>query len=720
MADDSDTTSNSYDSDNEPVEKAATEEAIVPRSSRRTPVSAEGTRSGSEPATESAKEEIRQEKALNEMPRRFGEGDRGAYMPPHMRNRGEAMEKDEEARQRQTWETLRRKLNGMINKVSIITIKSVVPEMFQLNLIRGKGLMIKAIMKAQQTSPSYTHVYAALIAVINTKIPQIGELLLKRVVFNFKRAYKRRDKAVATASVKFISHLMNQYVAHEISVLQLLAVLLEEPTNDSVEIAVNLVKEAGQRLQELSPRGLHAVFERLRGILHESDIDKRTQYIIEGLFHVRKEGFSDFPAIIEDLDLVEKDEQITFELGLDEEIDREDHLDRFCLDPEYAENEKIWNEVQQELVGSDDEDEGGDQEGEDNEGMMEGSAEVEPETSTTVSRNNGKKQEEIVDLTDQDLINLRRVIYLTIMSAASFEEGSHKLAKLKVPAGYESELANMLIECCANEKSFQKHYGLMGQRLCNMKREYRDAFCTTFADQYSTIHRLETNKLRNVGKLFASLLYADAVPWTCLACIQLSETETTSSSRIFIKILIQELAEALGLAELRNRLMEPSSQDAFSGLFPKDTPRNTRFAINYFTSIGLGSLTDDLREYLKNAPKLLARQMQAKQEELRLAKAAGSGEVSDSSSSTSSSSSGSSSSSSSGSSSSGSSSTSSSDSDSSSSDSDSSSSDSDSDNSDTDSDDEEGGEDAMPSSPKFSKRKASPEGETHLPTKKRR
>ena len=56
-----------------------------------------------------------------------------------------------------------------------------------------------------------------------------------------------------------------------------------EPTDDSVEIAVNFVKEVGQLLEELSPQGLHAIFERFRGILHEGDIDKRVQYTIEGM-----------------------------------------------------------------------------------------------------------------------------------------------------------------------------------------------------------------------------------------------------------------------------------------------------------------------------------------------------------------------------------------------------------------------------------------------------
>jgi pre-mRNA-splicing factor CWC22 len=34
-------------------------------------------------------------------------------------------------------------------------------------------------------------------------------------------------------------------------------------------------------------------------------------------------------------------------------------------------------------------------------------------------------------------------------------------------------------------------------------------------------------------------------------------------------------------------------------MFPKDNLRHTRFAVNFFTSIGLGALTDDLRDFLK-------------------------------------------------------------------------------------------------------------------------
>jgi pre-mRNA-splicing factor CWC22 len=53
---------------------------------------------------------------------------------------------------------------------------------------------------------------------------------------------------------------------------------------------------------------------------------------------------------------------------------------------------------------------------------------------------------------------------------------------------------------------YQRYYGLIGQRFCNLNKVYQDFFDETFTEQYSMIHRLETTKLRNVAKFFAHLL----------------------------------------------------------------------------------------------------------------------------------------------------------------------------------------------------------------------
>ena len=54
------------------------------------------------------------------------------------------------------------------------------------------------------------------------------------------------------------------------------------------------------------------------------------------------------------------------------------------------------------------------------------------------------------------------------------------------------------------------------------------------------------------------------------------------------------------MKRLAERLADETLRESFAGLFPLDDARNTRFSINYFTSIGMGQLTEGMREFLKN------------------------------------------------------------------------------------------------------------------------
>ncbi|KAG4377438.1 hypothetical protein AAZX31_18G110900 [Glycine max] len=523
----------------------------------------------------------------------------GVYIPPFKMAMmmKEVQDKSSVEYQRLTWDALRKSINGLVNKVNATNIKNIIPELFAENLIRGRGLFCRSCMKSQMASPGFTDVFAALVAVVNTKFPEVGDLLLRRIVLQLKRAYKRNDKPQLLAAVKFIAHLVNQQVAHEIIALELLTVLLEKPTDDSVEVAVGFVTECGSILQDLSPKGLHGIFERFRGILHEGEIDKRVQFLIEGLFAIRKAKFQGYPAVRPELDLVEQEDQITHEVSLDEEIDPEISLDIFKPDPNFLENEKRYEELKKSMLGEESED--------DEEGL---DSESDDDDEDDDSDEEDEEQMQIKDETETNLVNLRRTIYLTIMSSVDFEEAGHKLLKIKLEPGQEMELCIMLLECCSQERTYLRYYGLLGQRFCMINKVHQENFEKCFVQQYSMIHRLETNKLRNVAKFFAHLLGTDALPWHVLSYIRLTEEDTTSSSRIFIKILFQELSEHLGIRLLNERLNDSMMQESFESIFPKDNPKNTRFCINFFTSIGLGGLTENLREYLKNMPRLIMQQ----------------------------------------------------------------------------------------------------------------
>eukprot|EP00040_Diaphanoeca_grandis_P028650 m.166256 g.166256 ORF g.166256 m.166256 type:complete len:870 (-) comp31420_c8_seq2:306-2915(-) len=553
-------------------------------------------------------EAIARGKTKNDAPNPNAMKTGGAYIPPaRLRAMQEDM-KDSSSQeyQRLMWNALKKSINGLVNKVNVSNLQNIVLELFSENLVRGRGLLCRCVMKAQMASQTFTHVYAALMAIINTKFPQNGELLLKRLILQFRRSYRRSDKATCLGVCKFIAHLANQQVAHELLALEILTLLFEKPTDDSVEVAIAFLKECGRFLTEVSPRGIHAIFERMRSVLHEGSLDKRTQYMIEVMYAVRKDGFKDHLQVIPELDLVEENDQITHMLSLDEEYKGEELLNVFKLDTDYDTNEQKYKDIRAEILGdgSDDEDDSdadSDEEDEDDDDDDQQDGQVAAQSDQPLA---------ITDMTETNLTILRRTIYLTVMSSANYEECAHKLLKMTLKPGYESELANMIIECCTQERTYLKFYGLLAGRFCEIKREYQESFCQAFLDQYKTVHRLETNKIRQMAKMFAHLFITDAVPWNIFEVIRLNEVDTTASSRIFIKELMMQMSEFLGVPSMVKRYSDPYMQTAFGGLFPKDSPKNTRFAINFFTSIGLGGLTDDLREHLKNAPKMIMAQRQ--------------------------------------------------------------------------------------------------------------
>lgn len=516
----------------------------------------------------------------------------GAYVPPArlraLMAEAAAADPGSVEFQRMSWDALKKSITGLVNKVAAENIKHIVPELFGgANLIRGRGLFCRSIMKAQMQSLPFTPVFAALTAIVNTKLPMVGELLVIRLVSQFRRSFKRNDKVVCNATAMFLAHLVNQRVVHEIVALEILVLLLEKPTDDSVEVAVAFMREVGAFLSEESLKANNSIYDRFRAVLYEGSISKRVQYMIEVLSQVRREKYKDNPRIPEMLDLVEEEDQVTHQVGLDDQLNIQETLNVFKADSEFVQNEEAYRELKAEILG-----EGSDTDSEEATGSEEDSDD-ESETSEAQTR------VEIQDKTETNLVNLRRTIYLTIMSSAQFEEAVHKLMKLNIPEGQEIELCNMVIECCSQERTFQKFYGLIGERLCKLNRTWSENYEICFRNYYDTIHRYETNRLRNIARFFGTLIASDGISWACFQSVFMTEEDTTSSSRIFLKILLTEIKERLGLKSLVERFSEPTMQEYYVNMMPKTDPKATRFAINFYTSIGVPQITDDMREHLK-------------------------------------------------------------------------------------------------------------------------
>lgn len=104
--------------------------------------------------------------------------------------------------------------------------------------------------------------------------------------------------------------------------------LLERPTDDSVEIAVGFMREVGAFLAENDPKSNNFVFERFRVVLNESKISQRVQFMVEVLMQVRKDRYKDNPILPEGLDLVPEEDQVTHEVVLDGDLQVQEGLSK--------------------------------------------------------------------------------------------------------------------------------------------------------------------------------------------------------------------------------------------------------------------------------------------------------------------------------------------------------------------------------------------------------
>lgn len=99
-------------------------------------------------------------------------------------------------------------------------------------------------------------------------------------------------------------------------------------------------------------------------------------------------------------------------------------VDIFKPDPQFLEHEKAYENLKKDILGDEPSEE---------EDSVAASDSEDDEESDEEDEENMK----IKDETETNLVNLRRTIYLTIMSSVDFEEAGHKLLKIKLEPGQE-------------------------------------------------------------------------------------------------------------------------------------------------------------------------------------------------------------------------------------------------------------------------------------------
>lgn len=468
------------------------------------------------------------------------------------------------------WARLETSIGLLIDNLHVNNIKSILVELFKLNLYKGKGLLARKIIQAQRyehrqrRKPSW--IYASLINVLNYRIPEIGDVIINKLVIIFKQEYYYNKYL----NIELICELVNYKVLNNLIVLQVIELLMNNMSDESIKVVIRIIRIAYHSI----PANIsYLIIDRLRNLLNEGELSEYNRKGVNQLLNLRKRGFREHKGdiLIEGENCHEYDLQGKFcsynQLMIDDGKD-------------YKEYELLKQEIMEELGVS-------------NTHSVSNGGEGEEENE--VEELNEPTEEKVVDMSQTELIQLQKTVYLTIMSSLTSDEAVHKLLKLN----YDPKiLTDIIIKSCLQEKVYSKYYGMISEILILKFPEFKLEFETKFITRYEVIHQLELNEIRNFGKLYGYLISTNKLPIDLLKVIKLTENDTNSSSRIFVKFLLKEIVEELGLGLFRTTMWE--NQSELTGMFPLNGfTDDLIFAINYFTAIGLGLLTDEMRQELQ-------------------------------------------------------------------------------------------------------------------------
>ena len=150
--------------------------------------------------------------------------------------------------------------------------------------------------------------------------------------------------------------------------------------------------------------------------------------------------------------------------------------------------------------------------------------------------------------------DVRRAIFVTVLSSSDYIEAHMKLLKLHLKSKQKLEIPRVLVHCVSAEEFYNPFYALVARKFCGehtLRKAYEfvlwDAF-RQMEDEQGAEERedMSIRKIVNLGKFYASLVAEGGLMITILKKMEFAYL--SSKSAMFVEVFVTTL-----LVQLRNK-----------------------------------------------------------------------------------------------------------------------------------------------------------------------
>ncbi|XP_068635557.1 uncharacterized protein [Aristolochia californica] len=126
----------------------------------------------------------------------------------------------------------------------------------------------------------------------------------------------------------------------------------------------------------------------------------------------------------------------------------------------------------------------------------------------------------------------RRAIFCVIMSGEDYVDAFEKVLRLDLSGKQDREIMRVLVECCLQEKVFNKYYSALGSKLCSHDKNHKFTLQYCLWDHFKDLESMELRRLMNLARFMTEMLASYSLSLAVLKAVDLSDPTQLSLNKI--------------------------------------------------------------------------------------------------------------------------------------------------------------------------------------------
>ncbi|KAJ4320569.1 hypothetical protein N0V94_003327 [Neodidymelliopsis sp. IMI 364377] len=472
------------------------------------------------------------------------------YIPPALRGPPSS---DAEAIAR-----LKRQIQGLINRLSEANILTILKDIEKIYANNPRGyvnttlidLLINMLSDPSALLESFIILHAGFIAAVYKVIgPDFGAQIVERIVSEFDQHYQPNKDGAGKHTTNLMSVVSELYTFQVIGsniVFDYIRFFLNELSEINTELLLRIVRAAGPQLRQDDPTALKDIVVLLQksvANVGQQNLPVRTKFMIETINDLKNNKMK--TGIAGASITRERTTQMKKQLGTlnSRNLKATEPLRVGLKDIKDTDKKGKWW-----LVGASWRNQTG----------VDPPAEDEKEPSSRRVEVDDDEDEDgevdLVQLAREQRMNtdVRRAIYVSIMSATDFKDAQIRLNKLNLKKAQEVEIPKVIIHCAGAEKVYNPYYTVLARKVCSdhkTRKSFQFALWDIFKslgenqdggadsdDEGDDTKEVSLRKIVNQGKLYGTLIAKRVLSITSLKNLNFPYLQP--KTKTFIEIML--------------------------------------------------------------------------------------------------------------------------------------------------------------------------------------